>query len=157
MARTCTRCRVEKEDDEFYWKKSGKAFECKACRKSLSLSYYYANHEAIKAKYRQTVKSPVGKAARWRRTMAGAKYHAKMAASRWMEKEKVAEFYMRAHQLTNDTGVLHVVDHIIPLRHAKVCGLHNEFNLQVIKWTDNAAKSNSFQPQQQNNGGYLVI
>jgi len=36
------------------------------------------------------------------------------------------------------------VDHIIPLIHPLVCGLHNEHNLQVLTAVQNMRKSNDF-------------
>lgn len=38
----------------------------------------------------------------------------------------------------------HELDHIIPLNHPKVCGLHVPWNLQWLSRTDNQKKSNSF-------------
>lgn len=38
------------------------------------------------------------------------------------------------------------VDHIIPLRHPLVCGLHVEDNLQLLTQSENARKRNSFTP-----------
>jgi hypothetical protein len=40
------------------------------------------------------------------------------------------------------------VDHIIPLNNPLVCGLHCEFNLQLLPLSDNIKKNNSFQIQE---------
>jgi hypothetical protein len=41
-------------------------------------------------------------------------------------------------------GIKYEVDHIIPLKNSKVCGLHVPQNLQVIKQFNNRSKANNF-------------
>ena len=62
----------------------------------------------------------------------------------WADKNTIKEMYIRARQLTVETGVKHEVDHIIPSNHELVCGLHVENNLQILTETENISKSNSF-------------
>ena len=57
----------------------------------------------------------------------------------WADLEKISEIYSEARKLG-----MHV-DHIIPLKHELVCGLHNEFNLQLLPPNENMAKSNFFE------------
>lgn len=64
----------------------------------------------------------------------------------WANKKKINEFYLEAKRLTIETGVKHHVDHIYPLTSDVICGLHNEFNLQVLTSFENPSKHNRFTP-----------
>ena len=52
--------------------------------------------------------------------------------------------YLEAQRLTLETGIEHVVDHIVPLQHKLVCGLHNNANTQVVTAAFNQTKGNTF-------------
>jgi hypothetical protein len=62
----------------------------------------------------------------------------------WANDTAIDEVYKAAKSLTESTGVIYHVDHIIPIRHPLVCGLHVENNLRAIPATENMQKSNSF-------------
>ena len=81
--------------------------------------------------------------ARYVARAAAQRAHGKEAVPVWLTKEhwqEIAEMYERAQQKTVETGVLHVVDHIWPLKGENSCGLHVPWNLQVISHARNVAK-----------------
>ena len=70
------------------------------------------------------------------------------ATPKWLtinHKEKIAIIYAWASTLTEQTGVRHEVDHVVPIRSRVVCGLHVPWNLQVVTAEKNRLKSNLFE------------
>lgn len=63
----------------------------------------------------------------------------------WASVEAIAAIYVRCAEVSKETGVLHHVDHIIPLKGAAVSGLHVETNLQIITATENMKKYNKME------------
>lgn len=61
---------------------------------------------------------------------------------------EIRKVYREADRLTQRTGVKHNVDHIVPLNHPRVCGLHVHWNLRAIPAGPNMAKSNYWCPEQ---------
>jgi len=68
----------------------------------------------------------------------------KIATPGWANKLEIKKIYETARILTRETGVVYHVDHIIPLNHPLVCGLHVKENLQIITSDENYKKSNTF-------------
>lgn len=64
----------------------------------------------------------------------------------WADRDKIKDWYMLAQIVTEETGIPHEVDHIVPLQGRTVSGLHWEGNMQVITQAQNRAKSRSFWP-----------
>lgn len=70
----------------------------------------------------------------------------KAATPKWIDWSALEMVYAKAAELTTTTGVLHHVDHIVPLKSKKVCGLHVPWNLQVLTAFENQSKNNRYWP-----------
>lgn len=64
----------------------------------------------------------------------------------WVDMATIRPYYEEARRRTRETGVLHVVDHIVPLCGRIVSGLHVEWNLRVVQWRENSVKGAWFWP-----------
>jgi len=63
----------------------------------------------------------------------------------WSDLQKIKNLYEEASRISESTGIKHHVDHIVPLRHKLVCGLHVPANLQIITAEENLKKGNKFE------------
>ena len=63
----------------------------------------------------------------------------------WSNLAAISAIYAEARRLSEETGILHEVDHIIPLQGKLVSGLHCESNLQILTTAANRSKSNNFE------------
>lgn len=70
----------------------------------------------------------------------------KNAAPAWANKFFISEAYCLAKLRTEMTGYPWHVDHIVPLTHPLVCGLHVEHNLRVVPGVVNQSKNNRHWP-----------
>lgn len=75
-----------------------------------------------------------------------ARKFGKMPSWHDQEREAILALYTEAATLSATTGIPREVDHIIPLRHDEVCGLHTLANLRIITRRENRAKNNRFTP-----------
>ena len=90
----------------------------------------------------------------WRRDHPDqvGEYNAKRRAAyiaaipNWCEREMISELYIECRRISDSTGIIHHVDHIIPLQHSLVCGLHCFHNLQIITGKENQSKNNHYTP-----------
>ncbi len=129
---------------------------CVECSKAATQAYQGRNPDKVRqwvktSAARGTSQSARAKAA-WKarnpdKVAADARERARLrklgnprAIPPWADRAAIRSIYLEAVRTTKRTGVLHVVDHIVPLKGSGVCGLHVENNLQIITKPENDDK-----------------
>lgn len=85
----------------------------------------------------------------WLKTTLRAK-RSKAATPSWIDKKAMIAIKSAANKATLETGILHSVDHIVPLHGVNkaglhvVCGFNSHHNLQVMPLAENLRKSNKY-------------
>jgi hypothetical protein len=70
------------------------------------------------------------------------KHGERRATPAWADRAAMNAIYGRAKELQSTDGIERHVDHVIPLKHPMVCGLHVPANLQVLTAAENMSKKN---------------
>ena len=169
--KTCTKCGVTKTTGEFYKdaRRGGWRSQCKSCHQSTARNWAMNNPDRAREAERRWKQENPDKArgytqayrdrdperakaifSRWLRRYPEknaariAKYRVarEQACPPWVDHAEIAKVYAEAVRLTQETGIPHEVDHVIPLQHRLVCGLHVPWNLRAIPATENQRKSN---------------
>ena len=156
--KTCTKCKSEKPLDRFYKRSDRGAYHswCKDCKHEASKSWNLRNkekHSELNAKwYEENKEHHLANSKEWYEnnkhrkleTTTAREKRCVLATPTWADRELIKELYALAKKLTEQTGIQHEVDHIVPLQGKNVSGLHTQDNLQVITAEENRRKSNKF-------------
>jgi len=113
--------------------------EFKEAKSIYDAEYYKLNKEDIKENINLWKKNNPAKVREIQEHYRAAKLQ---ATPKWVKRNELLKFYEEAKELTLSTGILHSVDHIIPLQGENVSGLHVPWNLQVITHSENCKKHN---------------
>jgi hypothetical protein len=105
-------------------------------------NYAIENKEKIAVKTKNWAKNNKGLVREKTRRYQATKLKATPPWLTAIHHAQIQEMYDVAVALEMQTGVPHHVDHIHPLQGKELCGLHVPWNLQVLPWRDNIAKSN---------------
>ncbi|MFM0243778.1 hypothetical protein [Paraburkholderia sediminicola] len=119
------------------------AAENPEARRKSKLAAYQKNPEKFRERHKRWKESNREKVAALESSRRAAKIR---AIPEWADVHKINEFYATADALRMHTGDWYHVDHIVPLRSKLVCGLHNQFNLQILTATENIKKGNRAWP-----------
>jgi len=127
----CLRSRNLGRTKEGYWSDYGSDPEYREKKREYARNYYKQNKDKSYFKGRR----------RWeiiqRATVA--------TESGLIEMKKL---YLQAQMMTLETGVKYEVDHIIPLQHPLVSGLHVPKNLRITTAVENREKGSHFDPKE---------
>jgi len=163
--------KMNKKSKDYYYKNKSKINEQgklyreknKEKMKELYKNYYENNREyklEYSKKYRELNKEYILKKRKeyddgeWRTVYkeknkgiyanyaANRRFSKKEATPIWSELDKIKILYEKCKWLESITGLKYHVDHIIPLNHPDVCGLHVWANLQILEASLNCSKGN---------------
>jgi 5-methylcytosine-specific restriction endonuclease McrA len=116
--------------------------------------YYERNKDAVKAraqarpteeKHHHRKKHKSANPDLYRELVNARRRRFRQATPKWLTAEDKLQIRMKyrlAIELSRRMGVLHVVDHVVPLQGEEVCGLHVPWNMEVITQDENLKKSN---------------
>ena len=172
--KACTKCQAVKPLGDFYRSrdtKDGRAYHCKACMNERVKQWSSQNPDARaqhrkrwrdenlelakqieKRSYLENREQRLEYKRQWSAANKPRYCHYAMkrkvaqgrATPPWADPDAIVAVYRQCAEVSQQTGVKHHVDHIIPLQGRTVCGLHVANNLQILTADANKRKANKF-------------
>ena len=137
----CSKCKSEKPDEAFARNKakaSGFNSYCRTCMAEYGRNNRKQKRIANNKHYARNKTYYYFKRAARRATLH-------LAIPKWADLEEIKKIYAEAGRLNADGKQVHV-DHVVPLKHPLVCGLHTPANLEIISAQANWSKNNRHWP-----------
>lgn len=133
-------------------------YRCEECRRWLRPSDFSKHGSNRNGEY---MNKQCVKCVRWLRKQSELAASRQLAASVYRRtvqaraeiSKAIQDIYRASKMLSERTGTAHHVDHIVPIKHSLVCGLHVAANLQILPGRENARKSNRFVPYYEDRDG----
>lgn len=106
------------------------------------LRYIYAFDQGRMAERAKAVElvSRVGTPAQIRRTLM-----VMLATPVWADRAALRQIYVRRAEMNRPVARFYEVDHIVPIKHPRVCGLHVPWNLRIVTRAENSKKKNNLE------------
>ena len=168
----CGTCRRDLPFADFAIRRAsrdGLSYKCRSCSRRTTADFREAHPDHNAKHYAQNREHNIARAKRWaetnkdRKRATRARWQAENperfraqwwrrsqkkrdATPTWVDYKAINAVYDEALRLTAETGIPHEVDHIVPLNHPEICGLHVPWNLQVLTAIENQRKHNRFTP-----------
>ena len=167
--KTCPRCEQAKTKEEFGKhanRKDGLQVYCSACMTSLRQERQYDKRRWIERREFESARNKAFRIANrerlrpydqqrqkaYRAANPGvirarniARKHLQLQATpAWASMAEINAVYLEARRLQELDGIPRHVDHVVPLKGRGVCGLHVEFNLQILTAAENMSKHNKW-------------
>ena len=152
--KTCSVCKTEKPYEEYHKRaamKDGHRSACKECeleRRSGPYREKILKNAERNNRARGHVPLEEYRAKRRANAIPQSFFVAKRRAQKkkatpvWADQDYIKDLYRNAKEASEIFKVAFEVDHIVPLQGKDVCGLHCEYNLQILTADENRSKGN---------------